>query len=56
MGKDLEQKEIRSNKVRNIMVEKPPIIIRYGTVIIAALLFIVFIIVLYAINQTYLGL
>ena len=38
MSKDLEKKDIRSDKVRNIMVEEPPVLIRYGTIIIAFLL------------------
>ena len=38
MAKDLEKKDIRSDKVRNIMMEKPPVLIRYGTAIIATLL------------------
>ncbi len=44
MAKDLEKKEIRSAKVRNIMIEKPPLLVRYGTVIIATLLLIVVVI------------
>ena len=44
MAKDLEQKEIRSAKVRNIMIEEPPLLVRYGTVIIATLLLIVVVI------------
>lgn len=39
MSKDLQKKDIHSNKVRNIMLEKPPVLIRYGMVIIAFLLF-----------------
>lgn len=39
MAKDMEKKNIRSDKVRNIMIEKPPLLIRYGTVIIAVILF-----------------
>lgn len=39
MTKDMEKKNIRSDKVRNIMMEKPPLLIRYGTVIIAVILF-----------------
>lgn len=35
---DIEQLELRSEKVRNIIKEKPPIVIRYGTTIIAAIL------------------
>ena len=38
MAKDMEKKNIRSDKVRNIMMEKPPLLIRYGTVIIAVIL------------------
>ena len=38
MAKDFEKKDIRSDKVRNIMMEKPPVLIRYGTAIIATLL------------------
>ncbi|SEV81219.1 hypothetical protein SAMN04487850_0128 [Prevotella aff. ruminicola Tc2-24] len=38
MAKDLENIGIRSDKVRNIMMEKPPVLIRYGTAIIATLL------------------
>ncbi len=41
MDKDLEKIETRSKKVRDIMVEKPPFFIRYGTVMIAVLLFVV---------------
>ena len=37
MVKDLENKDIRSDKVRNIMVEKPPVLISYGTAQIATL-------------------
>jgi hypothetical protein len=50
MAKDLEKKDIRSDKVRNIMVEKPPVLIRYGTAIIATLLFTVTIVVFYIIR------
>ena len=39
MAKDMEKKNIRSDKVRNIMMEKPPLLIRYGTVIIASNLY-----------------
>lgn len=39
MAKDMEKKNIRSDKVRNIMMEKPPLLIRYGTVIIVVILF-----------------
>ena len=28
MAKDMEKKNIRSDKVRNIMMEKPPLLIR----------------------------
>jgi len=52
MAKDLEKKDIRSDKVRNIMVEKPPVLIRYGTAIIATLLFTVTIVVFYIIRWT----
>lgn len=38
MMKDLERAELRSKKVRDIMTERPPIFIRYGTAIIAMLL------------------
>ena len=38
MAKDMEKKNIHSDKVRNIMMEKPPLLIRYGTVIIAVIL------------------
>ena len=41
MDKDLEQKEIRSNKVRSIMAEEPPFVIRNGTFIIAIILFVI---------------
>lgn len=44
MAKDMEKKNIRSDKVRNIMMEKPPLLIRYGTVIIAVILFVAIII------------
>lgn len=43
--KDLERAELRSEKVRNIMMESPPIVIRYGTVSIAILLLAIVIIV-----------
>ena len=36
MAKDLENIGIRSDKVRNIMGEEPPIVIRYGTTIYKA--------------------
>lgn len=36
--KDLENVELRSEKVRDIMTERPPIFIRYGTAIVAMLL------------------
>lgn len=38
MAEDLEKIGIRSNKIRNIMLKKPPIVIRYGTVFIVTLL------------------
>ncbi len=38
MAKDLEKIEIRSDKVKKIMAEEPPAVIRYGTAVIAALL------------------
>lgn len=44
MAKDLEKIEIRSDKVRNIMMEKPPLLIRYSTAIIAVILFVAIII------------
>jgi len=44
MAKDLEKIGIRSEKVRNIMIEEPPLLVRYGTVIIATLLLIVVVI------------
>lgn len=47
MTKDLEKKDIRSDKVRNIMVKKPPVLIRYGTTIIAVLLLAVAIVIFY---------
>lgn len=51
MAIDLEKKDIRSDKVRNIMVEKPPVLIRYGTAVIATLLFAVAVIVFYIIRN-----
>lgn len=50
MAKDLEKKDIRSDKVRNIMVEKPPVLIRYGTAIIATLLVAVAFVAFYIIR------
>lgn len=50
MAKDLENIGIRSDKVRNIMVEEPPIVIRYGTSIIAVLLLAMAIITFYVIK------
>ncbi|KWW28108.1 MAG: Uncharacterized protein AUK64_1865 [bacterium P201] len=47
MAKDLENIGIRSDKIRNIMGEEPPIVIRYGTVIIAVLLLTVSIFTFY---------
>lgn len=41
MDKDLEKIETRSKKVRNIMDEKPPLFIRYGTVIISIFLLVI---------------
>lgn len=38
MAKDLENIGIRSDKVRNIMGEEPPLIIRYGNIIISIML------------------
>lgn len=40
MAIDFEKKDIRSDKVRKIMVEKPPVLIRYGTTIITVLLLV----------------
>lgn len=40
MDRDLEKIEIRSEKIRNIMSEEPPFVIRYGTVIISIILLI----------------
>ena len=48
--KDLENLELRSRKVRDIMMERPPIVIRYGTTIIAMLLFSVAIIAFYVLS------
>lgn len=52
MNNDLEKKEIRSDKVRNIMIEKPPLVIRYGTTIITVLLLIFAAIAYYVIYGT----
>ena len=49
MVKDLENKDIRSDKVCNIMVEKPPVLISYGTAQIATLVFAMTIVAFYAI-------
>ena len=38
MNKNYEKKEIRSKKVRKILNEKPPFLIRYGTLIIFIIL------------------
>lgn len=38
MNKDLEKIEIRSQKVRDVMNEEPPFLIRQGTTIITLLL------------------
>lgn len=46
MAKDWEKKVIRSDKVRKIMAEEPPVVIRYGTAIIAALLLSLAVVVL----------
>ncbi len=51
MAIDLEKKEIRSDKVRKIMVEKPPFLIRYGTAIIAALVLAMTIVAFYAVRN-----
>ena len=40
MAKDLENIGIRSDKVRNIMGEEPPLIIRCGTIITSLILLI----------------
>jgi hypothetical protein len=50
MAKDFEKKDIRSDKVRNIMMEKPPVLIRYGTAIIATLLVTVAFVAFYIIR------
>jgi hypothetical protein len=50
MAKDFEKKDIRSDKVRNIMMEKPPVLIRYGTAIIATLLVAVAFVAFYIIR------
>ena len=50
MSKDLQKKDIRSDKVRNIMMEKPPVLIRYGTAIIATLLVAVAFVAFYIIR------
>ena len=42
---DLEKIYIRSEKVRSIMSEEPPIFIRYGTMFIAIFLLIIFLVV-----------
>ena len=52
MAKDLENIGIRSDKVRIIMGEKPPRVIRYGTTIIAALLLSVAVVAFYIIKKT----
>ena len=38
MAIDLEKKDIRSDKVRKIIGEEPPLIIRYGNIIISIVL------------------
>lgn len=48
--KDLENLELRSRKVRDIMMERPPKVIRYGTTIIAMLLFSIAIIAFYVLS------
>ena len=52
MAKDLENRGIRSDKVRNIMEEEPPIVIRYGTAIIVAMLLAVAIFAFYINKRT----
>ena len=42
---DLEKIELRSEKVRRIVNEKPPFFIRYGTIILTVLLLLAAIIV-----------
>ena len=42
---DLEKIELRSEKVRRIVNEKPPFFIRYGTIILTILLLLAAIIV-----------
>ena len=51
MDNDLEKIEIRSEKVRNIIGEKPHWFIRYGTIVIAFLLVLLIIICLLAKNK-----
>ena len=43
--KDLERSELRSEKVRGIIGEKPPMFIRYGTIIISTVLLIIGVII-----------
>lgn len=50
MAKDFEKKDIRSDKVSNIMMEKPPVLIRYGMAIIATLLVAVAFVAFYIIR------
>ena len=47
MAKDFEKKEIRSDKVRKIIEEEPPLIIRYGTIFISLILLGITILVLF---------
>ena len=43
--KDLVRSELRSEKVRGIIGEKPPMFIRYGTIIISTVLLIIGVII-----------
>ena len=46
MDNDLNTKCIRSDKVRKIINEEPPIIIRYGTIFISSILVMIVIIII----------
>lgn len=44
-NKDIEKIEIRSEKVRSIINEKPPFLIRHGTTILTIILMIIAVVV-----------
>lgn len=51
MNTDLEKKGIRSEKVSHIMGEEPPWLVRYGTVIITAILIVIGVVTFYYVRS-----